>query len=95
MYKIKDLDKPLSINILWACEVLMTYKYIVLGDDSTVNKVRKFISRRGVELVYSMKKGYVLFSGDEICNELIAYYSTLSVYKLEPIAAGKDADTEH
>ncbi|MCD8493325.1 MAG: hypothetical protein LRY51_16290 [Geovibrio sp.] len=69
------------------------YRYIVLSDKE-INKIRVFLSRKGVQTAYSLKKGYVMFEGDDVCSELIAKYSGLSVYKLEPVAAGNDTDTK-
>lgn len=73
----------------------MNYRFVVLSDEAVISKIRMFLSRRKVASVYSLKKGYVMFEGEEICSELIAKYSELSVYKLEPVtAAGNDADTK-
>lgn len=72
----------------------MNYRFVVLADENKISKVRMFLARRNVHCVYSLKKGYIMFEDENVCSELLAYYSTLSIYKLEPMAAGNDEDTK-
>lgn len=73
----------------------MAYRFAVLCDDAVkINRVRRFLERRFVPAVYSLKKGYVLFSGDDVCSEIIGQYPDLKVYKLEVIAADDEAATK-